>query len=238
MKKILSMLAALLVMSFFLTAIAEVVKPNEDFWYYDEAYVLSDSTKGEIFYANQRLSDACGAEIVVVAVNNTGKLSLEDYTYTLFNEWGIGGESYLGFLLVMDIGNDDYYAMTGTKLEGYIDGAAVQELLDTYLEPDFAKQRYDTGTRKFFEAVYAEVADQLNLDLTVEQGIADYRRHVAQQGKQTGTSRSDDWYLEDDSRDLYRGPSLGHILLIIVLILFLFGRPRRYHGGSGAWFFP
>ena len=143
----LALLAAVLCMS---CGLAEVVQPTDDFWYYDGADVLSERTEGEIFFANQRLYDACGAEIVVVTVNTTGKLSTRDYAYTLFNNWEIGSSTKLGMLLLMAVDDDDYYAMTGTKLENYISADAVAELLDKNLESDFAKQRYDTGARKFF----------------------------------------------------------------------------------------
>ena len=150
------------------SALAEIPKPSDDFWYLDSANVLSSETEGEIFFANQSLYNASGAEIVVVCVDTTGNLSTQDYAYELFTNWNIGKNSYLGMLLVMAIDDDDYYSMFGTRLETLISAGDLDEMLKTYLEPDFAAKDYDAGARKFFEAAYTRVCSELNLNLNVE----------------------------------------------------------------------
>lgn len=233
MKKLLTAVAVVLIALLSAVALGEVAQPNEDFWYLDEANVLSEATEGEIFFANQQLYDACGAEIVVVTIKSSGRLSLQDYTYTLFNEWEIGGDTYLGFLLVMAIDDDDYYAMTGTKLDSYIDSAAVGDLLDRYLEPDFAAGHYDAGAKAFFEAAYAEVVDQLNLNLTIDQALAEYRQYVSEQSAPT-QNVSDPRY--ESREDRHYGPSFGQILLIVLLLILIFGRMGRRRGFSWVIF--
>lgn len=241
MKKLVRLLAVfLIVLALPLNAAAEVVQPSEDFWYLDEANVLSEATEGEIFFANQRLYDACGAEIVVVTVDTTGRLSTEDYAYKLFNEWEIGGNTYLGFLLLMAIDDDDYYAMTGTKMEGYIDSGSVGEMLDRYLEPDFANRNYDAGAKLFFENVYAEVADQLNLNLKIEDAVRDYQSYVSGQSasaaKESERTVPEEPY-ERETR-IYMGPSFGQIILIVLILALIFGGTRRRRRGTSFMFFP
>ncbi len=238
----LALLAVVLCMS---CGLAEVVQPTDDFWYYDGADVLSERTEGEIFFANQRLYDACGAEIVVVTVNTTGKLSTRDYAYTLFNDWEIGSSTKLGMLLLMAVDDDDYYAMTGTKLENYISADKVAELLDKNLESDFAKQRYDTGARKFFEAAFESVTDALNVDVSVQDGIADYESYVSQNTTaeitltRTGNGAQGAAMDYDRSHD-DEGSSLVMWIIVLIVIVALFGggrrRYRRRYGGDGRWF--
>ena len=99
-------------------ALAKTVSPGPDFYYLDNANVLSDELKGEIFFANKLLYDACGAQIVVVTVDSTGRDAIDDYAYELFNSWGIGDAAKNnGFLLLLAINDDDYYARTGSGLD-------------------------------------------------------------------------------------------------------------------------
>lgn len=238
MKKILRGFAMMLTLALLCGAgLAEVVQPTDDFWFYDGADVLSERTEGEIFFANQRLYDACGAEIVVVTLDSTGRLGLEDYAYTLFNDWEIGGSSYLGMLLLMDIGSEDYTAMLGTKLEGYLDSAAVGDLLDDHLEPDFAKGDYDEGAKKFFEAAFEEIADALNVNVTVQQGKADYEVYLREEAASDAEMYyGDEIRWQEESRSSI---SFGQILLIIVILVLLFGggsRGRRRSGGGDGLF--
>ena len=47
---------------------ADIVKPNDDFYYFDDAGVMTDATRAMIYYNNVELQKACGAQIVVAAV--------------------------------------------------------------------------------------------------------------------------------------------------------------------------
>lgn len=214
------------------TAVADVVQPGEDFWYLDEADVLSVETEGEIFFANQRLYDACGAEIVVVAVDSTGGMPIDDYAYTLFNEWEIGGSKYLGFLLLMAIEDDDYYAMPGTMLGTYIDSARIAELLDTHLLPEFSRGGYDAGARSFFEAVYAEVADVLNLNLSIDEAKKDYQAFIC--AEDTENTSVVNGRAPEEHYDI----SVGTIVLIILLLIILSRVTKKFHAAKKVYAQP
>ncbi len=212
-------------------AFADIPKPGDDFWYLDSANVLSHETEGEIFFANQHLYDACGAEIVVVAVNTTGNLSMSDYTYELFNSWQIGKDTYLGMLLVMAIGDDDYYAMTGTKLENYLSAGDLSEMLNQYLEPDFAAKDYDAGARKFFEAAYQRVSEELNLNLSAADARKEAENYIAQHTTMEMTAVREE-HGTVASRSGGGESLMGYIVVIIILLIVLsnvmrMGRRRR-----------
>lgn len=210
----------------FSSAVAEVVSPSDDFWYLDEAGVLSDATEGEIFFANQRLYEACGAEIVVVAIESTGGMTIDDYAYTLFNQWEIGGNSYRGMLLLMAIEDDDYYAMPGTAMNSYFDSATLGDMLTTYLEPSFASKNYDQGVKRFFEAVYEKVVDDLNLNLTITDAVSDYNAFLLESSSKGAASA----HLPDTERESRHGGgiSFGTILLIVILLVVLIAATRRF----------
>ncbi|MCQ2437491.1 MAG: TPM domain-containing protein [Clostridia bacterium] len=183
MKKRIMMLVLALMLA--VCAFADVVQPIDDFYYLDEAEVLSEPTEGEIFFANERLREACGAEIVVVAIDTVGKTKIDDYCYQLLESWGIGGDDTLGLVLLMAIGDDDYYCMPGTRMGTLIDTATISNLLDSELEPYFADKKYDEGVVAFFEAIYAKVAAALKANVNVADAKADYQAFVGENTQTT-----------------------------------------------------
>ncbi len=139
-------------------ALAAAPERPENQYVLDSAGVLSDKTEREIIRKNQEMFQAYGAEVVIVAVDFLGGQDIGDYAYDLFNAWGIGSqERDNGILLVMAVGEEDYYALAGYGIEEYFDGAKFRDLLDRYLEEDFAAGRYDAGALAFFQAVSQEL---------------------------------------------------------------------------------
>jgi len=221
-------------------ALAKTVSPGPDFYYLDNANVLSEELKGEIFFANKLLYDACGAQIVVVTVDSTGRDAIDDYAYELFNSWGIGDAAKNnGFLLLLAINDDDYYARTGSGLDRRFSASTIKEYYDDYLERDFAAGNYENGVRKFFEAVFERIATTYNADVTAADGIAAYRQYVAQNsadegfGGYSGTRRksavNDGYrdYHEDDDSGIGFGIVLAVILIIVLVVLVSKGRQAR-----------
>ena len=208
-------------------ALAKVVSPNSDFYYLDQANVLSEALEGEIFFSNKLLYDACGAQIVVVTVPTTGREAIDDYAYDLFNSWGIGDAAKdNGFLLLLAIDDDDYYARTGSGLDRRFSAATIKEYYDACLESDFAAKNYEAGVRKFFEAVFERIATTYNAEVSVADGIAGYNAYVAQNsaaqgfGGYNGTRRA---YADGDydSRDSGDGISTAVVVFVILLIAFI-----------------
>lgn len=139
-------------------ALAAVPKRPENKYVLDSANVLSSSTENRIISENKELFDDCGAEIVVAAVDFLGGESIEDYTYKMFNNWGVGSsERNNGILLVLAIGEEDYYVQAGYGIDDYFDGEMLSGLLSEYLEPDFAREDYDAGVKKIFGVLLDEM---------------------------------------------------------------------------------
>ena len=237
-------LALILLALMAVPALAKVVSPGPDFYYLDNANVLSEKLEGEIFFANKLLYDACGAQIVVVTVNSTGRDAIDDYAYELFNSWGIGDAAKdNGFLLLLAIDDDDYYARTGSGLNRRFSASTIKEYYDDYLERDFAAKRYEEGVRKFYEAVYERIATTYSADVTISQGIAAYNDYIAKSeaesgfGGYSGTRRSGavntDYrsYHEDDDSGVGFGIVIAVILLIVLVILISKGRRARRRVG-------
>ncbi len=147
--------------------------PDEDenlFYVQDAAHVLKTDAVLEILANGVALCDGCGSQIVVVTTRDLKGLSCRDYAVQLFNELGVGDkDKNNGFLLLMYIADTnaecDYFLATGTGAEEFVSNSLAGELLDTYLEPDFAKDDYSAGTRKLYRALFETVRNRYGLNL-------------------------------------------------------------------------
>ena len=223
-------------------AMAKTVSPGKDFYYLDNANVLSEALEGEIFFSNKLLYDACGAQIVVVTVDSTGREAIDDYAYDLGNDWGIGDASKKnGFVILLAIGDDDYYALPGPGLDSRFSAGTIKSYYDQYLESDFAAKNYEAGVKKFFEAVFERIADTYGVEVTTEEGIAAYREYVAQNdaaqgfGGYNGTRRVDantyDWDDDSDDEKVGFGAIVFVVLLVVLIVLLSKGRRARRRVG-------
>lgn len=137
---------------------AVTLKSTKDYYVNDYAGVLTQETKDHIITQNIRLENASGAQVVVVTLNDTEGLSLEEYTYQLFNAWGIGSkQNNNGVLLVLDIAGQDYQCLQGSGLEDTLTTPTLSRILQEDLEPDFAAGDYDAGVKRTFDSLAAEI---------------------------------------------------------------------------------
>lgn len=210
LKRLTAIFLALLLMAASAWADTQVVQPTDDFYVNDSANVLSDEVEGLIVLNNDVLYEACGAQIVFVTVSTTGTTDIEEYAYTLFDDWGIGSaDKNNGILVLMAIDDDDYWTVQGTGIQDYITAGDLDEMLSGDLEPDFAEKNYSDGAEKLFTSLFNTVAKIYNLDLTVDTTL--YDKHIASQAEgDTGTTT-----LSGTSR---RKSSGFGVLLWIVLI--------------------
>lgn len=211
------------------SALAAVPERPSNQYVLDQAGVLSDSTESEIISKNQKLFTSTGAQIVVAAVDFLGGDSIDDYVYEMFNTWGVGSkERNNGLLLVLAIGEDNYYAQAGYGIENYFDGAKLQEMLDEKLEPDFAAGDYNAGVQKFFQAALEEMTSYY-------EGYTD--EYTQQEGfNQGGTSEDFEAYGGNDSwrwmfTSLFK--LVFRIIFVVLIVVVVLVIVRAISGGGG-----
>ena len=138
---------------------ANIPKPSESFYVADYAGVLSQQTTEHIISQNITLVENTGAQIVVATVDFIGGDDIDDYAYRMFNEWKIGSsDKNNGVLILLVIGEENYWALQGKGLENELTSSELGDLLFDYLEDDFAAEDYDAGVKKVFDAIYSRVA--------------------------------------------------------------------------------
>ncbi len=132
----------------------DVVEPTEQFYVADYADVIDEATEQLIVEKAAKLCEENGAQVVVVTVDFIGESTIEEYARTLFNKWGIGDkDKNNGVLLLMVIGEENYWCVQGSGLEEKLTTSAIKNILDLCLKPDFAKQDYSRGAYLFHNAV-------------------------------------------------------------------------------------
>ena len=142
------------------TAATKIPSPSRYFYVYDGPSVLSLTTEDHIVEVNERLYDACGAQIVIACVETTGDMDIADYAEKMFNQWKIGSrEEKNGVLVLMSVAEEDYYAVQGKGLENLLSSGTLKLMLDEYLEPHFAAKDYDAGALAIFDALAAFISD-------------------------------------------------------------------------------
>ena len=119
-KKIFAIFLTLILIA--LSAVAagavELPESSDQFYVLDQSDVINSDTEKYIVSMNEYLEKQTGAQIVVVTQDFVPDGNLELYAYNLFNEWGIGSkEKNNGVLLLLSIGDDDYWCMTGKNVQ-------------------------------------------------------------------------------------------------------------------------
>ncbi|MGF7145381.1 uncharacterized protein HNQ56_003822 [Anaerotaenia torta] len=143
------------------TAAADTLDPADGFYVNDFADVINADTEEKILEFGKQLEDQTSAQLVLVTVDFTDGESLENYALDMFNKWGIGSkEKNNGVLILLSIGDDDYWAMQGEGLEDTLTSGKMSGILQEYLEPDFAAKDYSAGAEKVYHAFYQALGGQ------------------------------------------------------------------------------
>jgi len=135
----------------------------------DNAGVLSKDTETFVNNISIALQDSCGAQIGVYTTEYIGNSTMEGYAYEVFNEWGLGSsEADNGVLLLLAVGEDDYYVTRGAGLESQLSISVLGTILDEKLEPHWVNGDYDAGTQQTVEALAERLCKIYGVTMDVE----------------------------------------------------------------------
>lgn len=173
MKKILLFLSLfLLIIPIYGNAI---VSPTNEFYINDYANILSSETEEYILQRSLALHAADGTQIVVVTVPNLEGMSLEKYAYDLFNSFGIGDkEKNNGLLLLLALEERKFRVEVGDGLGGILPDGKTGRFQDNYIIPYLKENKWDEGIRNGYDAFYAEIVEQNNLDVDYNKPVSYY----------------------------------------------------------------
>lgn len=188
-----------------------IPSPSELYYVADFANVLERETEDHIIHFNDALYQATGAQIVVATVDFLDGAEIEDYAYRMFNQWQIGDkDKNNGVLLLLVIGEENYWIVQGKGLEKTLSSGTLDGLLQEYLEPDFARADYDAGVRKTFDALIGQMESIYGIRFD-----------------SSGVSAVDSGEGEEPVRNESTGIKFDNALLIALVIIFIFSYINR-----------
>lgn len=119
----------------------------------DFAGVVQPSTAEYIKSRNDVLMNQCKSKIIFAVVPTTGNESIDSYAQRLYKAWSVAyiGDSSSVFVL---LATDDmqYWTIVGSHIQSALTQDVVDNILLTYMEPDFAKKDFDAAIRKTYDA--------------------------------------------------------------------------------------
>lgn len=129
---------------------AQVPDVQTEQWVYDGAEVLSAAQEEYLEKGNSALLKEQGAVVAVAAVPDAKGWDLWDFCMELAEKWQLSGSD---FILVLDIGGDNYWLVQGADLVDTFTDDMAGTYTRQYLENDFAAKDYGAGVVKLFDAL-------------------------------------------------------------------------------------
>lgn len=164
MKKLIALILILLLP---LAALADkAVSP----YVQDDANIIDEAAQRYINTQNAILEKACGARIIIVTTMEMNRLTLAKYADFLAASYKINsGKHQNSVIVILNPKTHDYTAVVSDAISRALTGVFIEECLINYMEPDFAKKKYETAAVKTFNAIagwYAENYKSVELNLT------------------------------------------------------------------------
>ncbi len=219
-----AILAALLALPAFAAAVPE--KPaGDDVYVSDKAGILTETAEREMQKKGLALFAMTGAQVVVLTTDDRDLYDLEDYAYDVFTAWGIGSkERNNGVLLVMNSYTEDYWVTVGWGIDDVLNAGRLGQMLDRYLEPDFAKGDYSEGALTWYSATADYLADYYDVSLDKWDGETFL---YDEGGEPSGEQHS-----SSDSGGSGSGGSLLILFILIVLVIIIVRRSRSINASA------
>lgn len=165
----------LIVLSFSLSISAATNYPSPTDYKYINDYVgiLNSNEIETIISLGKELEDKTGAQSIVVIVDTTGDIPIENYAINLFRSWGIGQKNKdNGLLMLVSINDRNWRVEVGRGLEGVIPDALSNRVMQSLAKDDFKDENYSSGIIKSYSAFNDLIAEEYGVTLTKSLNIS------------------------------------------------------------------
>lgn len=119
---------------------------GQEFYVADPDTLLNDSDVVFLNRCARMLEDATQVELCVVVLRSIGDADAFDFSYELFQTWGIGARGKnTGVLILFVLDSHDIRIMTGTGIEGILTDARCSQIIRDDMIPAFREGNYGEG---------------------------------------------------------------------------------------------
>jgi len=213
-----TLLTAVVMLSLFAggaTVLAQADLPMPRHYVEDYANVINDAHEQSLNGILQELEQKTGAQYIVLTVETTGGLPIEQFSIELAEKWKLGQKGKdNGILFVIATKDRKYRFEVGYGLEGFVTDAYCGRVGRDVLVPYLKTNRYSEGIYQANLQVAQKIAAEAGVTLT-------------------GAPRLDRQPVQRRNRTV-GAPCCCWTLLPLLILLFLLGGLGR---GMGWWFF-
>lgn len=112
----------------------------------DYTNTIDKSTVKQIISIGKELEDKTSAQVIIVVIDSTNGIPIEDYTNKIFRSWGIGQKGKDNGLLILLALNDKAWRVeVGRGLEGAIPDVLTNRVMQQIAKPNFINGDYSKG---------------------------------------------------------------------------------------------
>lgn len=197
-----------LVFSFPVYAIDSIPSPTNYKYLNDYVGVINDSDAKSIISIGKELEDKTGSQAIVVVIDSTNGIPIEDYAIKLFRNWGIGQKNKdNGLLILLSVNDKAWRVEVGRGFEGAIPDALSNRVMESVGKPSFIDGNYGEGLVKSYSVLSDYMANEYGTTL-------DKSLHITLPNNTTNSISNN------------RGGLGGGIIVILFLLDIIFNRGR------------
>ena len=180
---------------------------GQGYYVSDPDTLLSDSDVVFLNQCAQTLDSATHVELCVVALRSIDDADAFDFSYELFQRWGIGRKGQnTGVLVLFVLDSHDIRIMTGTGIEGVLTDARCSDIIRQDMTPSFRAGNYGEGLCLGALAIYETCTDgDAPEELLNMKSVTNRGKYASESGDEEG-----DWLLGL----LFFGGIIGFFFLI------------------------
>lgn len=132
----------------------------------DYTNIIDDTYKKEIISIGKELEDKTNAQAIIVVINSTDGIPIEEYSNKLFRSWGIGQEDKdNGLLILVAVEDRQFRVEVGRGLEGSITDALSNRIMQSLAKPEFSEGNYGEGLLNSYSKFCDYIAEEYGVTL-------------------------------------------------------------------------
>lgn len=132
--------------NFSINNIQPIKTSTSNSYVFNQDNILSENAYNILNVKLDSLEKLTSAQVIVIALQNSGQMDAREVSMQLFNTWKVGQkESNNGLVLVLIVDRREVFIRTGYGLEGAITDAKSTQIVNKIMAPYFRKADWDNG---------------------------------------------------------------------------------------------
>ncbi|MCK4629108.1 MAG: TPM domain-containing protein, partial [Sedimentisphaerales bacterium] len=143
------------------------IEPAPKTYVSDRAGVIDSGNERQLVGLLQELEQKTQSRFIVLTVNTTGGVPIENYALERARQWKFGtNREGASLLVVVAVKDKKFRVETGYRHEGTLPDGLIWKIREDYFKPNFRKNRFSQGIFEGTAALAAVVAKEKGVTLT------------------------------------------------------------------------